>query len=140
MISKFSLNFFGTSVRDPERVGSSSLYETTHSQISERKSMKKYKLTATGHGVLILQNERTVRCPVVIDNITKYELDGLKVQLNFKGISFIVEELGEDEEPKQKIPTVSKKVIVEELFSSEPEIDEGKDGSFLDKLLSEEGK
>lgn len=97
--------------------------------------MKKFKVRVLTPGFIHLPSGRKVRTPVVV-NANERQLEAYKVQFKARGLSYKIE--GVTEEDKfQESPSMSEKVIIEELTphkikkNAEPE-------TFLDKLISEQ--
>ena len=97
--------------------------------------MKKFKVKVTTSGMIFLPNGRQVRTPAVL-NLNEREFNEIKVQFIAKGVGYKIEDVTEDKTEFQELPTVSKRVIIEELTQSNKKAAEPK--TFLDKLISEQ--
>ena len=97
--------------------------------------MKKFKVKVITPGMIILPNGRKSRTPVLL-NLNEKELNSIRVQFKAKGLKYQIEEVTEDFEAP-KLPTVSKKVIIEELT---PQKKHSAEQTFLDKLISDQEK
>ena len=96
--------------------------------------MKKFKVKVSANGIIFLPNGRKVRTPVILE-VTEKELQAYKVQFKAKGLTYKIVEVTEDGIDDQELPTVSKRVIIEELAPLTKKIVEQK--TFLDKLISD---
>jgi uncharacterized UPF0160 family protein len=98
--------------------------------------MKKFKVKVTNSGIIFLPSGRKVRTPVEL-NINEKDLNAYKVQFKAKGLTYKIVEVTEDGFDNQNLPSISKRVIIEELAplntktTAEPK-------TFLDKLISDE--
>ena len=95
--------------------------------------MKKFKVKVITAGMLTLSNGRKVRSPVLL-NLNEKQLNSIRVQFKAKGLKYQIEEITGDFEAPE-LPSVTKKVIIEELTPQNKDSAERK--SFLDKLISD---
>ena len=97
--------------------------------------MKRFKMKITTSGVIISSSGTKLRTPVELKNVNEKELQVYRVQCKARGLQYIIEDVTEDGLSKPELPSISKRVIIEELTqsknSAEPE-------SFLDKLILEQ--
>jgi hypothetical protein len=98
--------------------------------------MKKFKIKVTTSGTIILPNGRKVRTPVIL-NLNEKELNECKVQFNARGLSYKIEDVTEDDKSFKELPTISKKVVIEEL-TSQKEKNDSEPKTFLDKLIADQ--
>lgn len=97
--------------------------------------MKKFKVKVTSHGIIFLPNGRKVRTPVEL-NIVERQLEVYKLQFKSRGLSYTITEVTEDDDV-QEVPSISKKVIIEELATLKTTAGQK---TFLDKLICDEEK
>lgn len=100
--------------------------------------MKRFKVKITTSGVIISSSGTKLRTPVELKNVNEKELQLYRVQCKARGLKYTIEDVTEDGLSKPELPSVSKRVIIEELTtlsknSAEPE-------SFLDKLILDQEK
>jgi len=98
--------------------------------------MKRFKVNITTSGVVVSSKGNKTRTPVELKNVSEKELKYYKVQCKARGLKYTIEEIAEVDLSNSELPSVSKKVIIEELTTqskknAEPE-------SFLDKLILEQ--
>ena len=97
--------------------------------------MKRFKVKITTSGVIISSSGRKIRTPVELLNVNEKQLKLYRVQCNASGLSYIIEDITEDGLGQPELPTVSKKVIIEELTPQTKEKSNAEPESFLDKLI-----
>ena len=95
--------------------------------------MKKFKVKVITSGMIILPSGRKIRTPVLL-NLNEKQLNSIRVQFKQKGLQYQVEEITGDFEIPE-LPTISKRVIIEELT---PQKKDSAEQTFLDKLISDE--
>lgn len=96
--------------------------------------MKKFKVKVTTSGMVTLPRGRKIRTPALL-NLNEKELNSIRVQFKARGLKYQVEEVTEGFETPE-LPTISKRVIIEELTPQKKDSAEQK--TFLDKLISDE--
>ena len=96
--------------------------------------MKRFKVKVTTGGMITTPQGRNVRSPVTL-NLNEKELNSIRVQFKANGLKYQVEEVTEGFESPE-LPSISKKVIIEELTPHKKDKAEPK--TFLDKLISDE--
>jgi len=100
--------------------------------------MKRFRIKVTKSGMIFMPNSgRKIRTPATI-TVNEKELQVLRVQLKAKGLKYSIENITEDVIEKLEIPSVSKKVIIEELSQPHTKDQDTEPKSFLDKLILEE--
>lgn len=97
--------------------------------------MKQFKVKVLTPGIIFLPDGRAVRTPVHL-NANEKQLQVYKVQFAAKGLKYKIEGVTEEEEV-QEFPTISEKVIIEELTPHKPK-NSAEPETFLDKLISEQ--
>ena len=103
-------------------------------QIEKGNVMKKFKVKVITSGLITLPKGRKIRTPVLL-NLSEKELNSIKVQFKANGLKYQVEEItGGIEMPE--LPSISKKVIIEELTPQKK--DSAEQQTFLDKLISDQ--
>jgi len=96
--------------------------------------MKRFKVKVITGGMITTPRGKRVRSPVTL-NLNETELNSIRVQFKANGLKYQVEEVtGGFESPE--LPSISKKVIIEELTPHKKDKAEPK--TFLDKLISDE--
>ena len=100
--------------------------------------MKKFKVEITNSGIFIFPNNgRKIRTPAVF-TVDELRFNEYRVQFLARGLQYKILEVSEVDDLKQEMPSVSKRVIIEELTASKKKSSDPP--SFLDKLISENEK
>lgn len=97
--------------------------------------MKKFKVEVITSGIMILpKNGRKIRTPAVLI-VDETQFNEYRVQFLARGLQYKILEVTEIGDIKQEVPSVSNRVVIEELVSQKKKTSEPK--TFLDKLISE---
>lgn len=98
--------------------------------------MKRFRVKVTTSGMIFIpKSEKPFRTPATI-TVNEKELQVLRVQFKTRGLKYEIEDVTEDGIDKPEMPSVSKKVIIEEL--TQPQNTNAEPKSFLDKLIADE--
>lgn len=98
--------------------------------------MKKFKIKVSESGIIFLPNGRKVRTPVEL-TVNEKDLQAFKVQFKSRGLTYKIIDVIEDGFGGREIPTISKKVIIEELAPLHTNKKKAEQPTFLDKLISD---
>ena len=100
--------------------------------------MKRFRVKVATSGMIFMpRSDKSFRTPATI-NVNEKELQVLKVQFKAKGLKYTIEDVTEDGIDKPEIPSVYKKVIIEELIQTQTKNKTTEPKSFLDKLILDE--
>ena len=99
--------------------------------------MKKFKVKVSTAGMIILPKGRKIRTPATM-KLSEKELNSLRVQFKARGLQYQVELISEESVEKLELPSISKKVIIEELTPHKKDTAEPE--TYLDKLIFEQEK